>query len=201
MIKVIIFDNNGVLVTSNEESAFGAISRATGLNVSVVAPVYDRLSKKIDIGEITTLEFFDTIVRELKLKIDPRNLEKIAYESYNRKEDSIKWVKELSEKYEVALLTNFGDAYWRCNERWQISELFPREYMIISSEIGIIKPDPEIYQYTLKKLKVEPKEAVFIDDKESNTKGAEAVGMHTILFHSVEQAKKQLKCIIEKENG
>ncbi len=63
---------------------------------------------------------------------------------------------------------------------------------IFSCVIGIKKPERGIYEITLNSLVVQPKEAIFIDDKEENIKGAEKVGIKTILFKSPGQLKKEL---------
>jgi epoxide hydrolase-like predicted phosphatase len=57
---------------------------------------------------------------------------------------------------------------------------------------GIRKPEKGIYEITLIRLGVKPKEAIFIDDKRDNVNGAEKIGINTILFESPEQLKKEL---------
>ena len=53
---------------------------------------------------------------------------------------------------------------------------------VISGEVGLHKPQPEIYLLACERLEVEPAEAVFVDDLRENCAGAEAVGM-TALLH------------------
>ena len=55
-----------------------------------------------------------------------------------------------------------------------------------------MKPDPAIYLHTVKKLKVSPNQALFIDNLEKNIVGAEAVGLHAALFQNVDQLQKDL---------
>ncbi len=57
----------------------------------------------------------------------------------------------------------------------------------------LVKPYPEIYLRTLKKLKVLPQEAVFIDDRQINIDGAKNVGIDTILFFDQKQLVEDLK--------
>lgn len=63
---------------------------------------------------------------------------------------------------------------------------------VFSCMEGLIKPDRKIYEITLKRLGVKPKEAVFIDDKEENVNSAKNIGINTILFKDLEQFKKEL---------
>lgn len=52
--------------------------------------------------------------------------------------------------------------------------------IVVSAELGILKPSPEIYQFLLKTYLLEPHESLFIDDHAPNIEGATKLGMHTI---------------------
>ena len=66
-------------------------------------------------------------------------------------------------------------------DRLDSTELF--DVAVISGEVGLHKPQPEIYLLACERLGVEPAAAVFVDDLRENCAGAEAVGM-TALLHS-----------------
>ena len=81
----------------------------------------------------------------------------------------------------LALLTNnvreFGSA-WRAT--FPVDELFP--IVVDSSDVGMRKPDPAIYEHTSALLTVEPDAAVFLDDNVENVIAAAAVGLETVRF-------------------
>lgn len=52
---------------------------------------------------------------------------------------------------------------------------------VLSGEVGLRKPQPEIYRVTARRLDVEPEECVFVDDLPANVEGARAVGMAGVL--------------------
>ena len=54
--------------------------------------------------------------------------------------------------------------------------------LVVSSEVGCLKPDPAIYRITLGRLGVEPGAALFVDDRAENVAGAEAVGLNALHF-------------------
>jgi putative hydrolase of the HAD superfamily len=62
-------------------------------------------------------------------------------------------------------------------------ELF--DATVISGEVGLHKPQPEIYILASQRLGVEPGRCVFVDDLRENCAGAEAVGMTAILHRDV----------------
>jgi putative hydrolase of the HAD superfamily len=81
----------------------------------------------------------------------------------------------------LALLTNnvreFGDT-WRAT--FPVDELFP--IVVDSSEVGMRKPDPAIYEHTCALLGVAPDVAVFLDDVPENVAAAAGVGLATVHF-------------------
>ncbi len=68
---------------------------------------------------------------------------------------------------------------------------------MISGEVGLHKPQPEIYELACRRLGVAPGEAVFVDDLRENCAGAEAVGMTAILHRDSAQTIAQLEQLLE----
>ncbi|KAL8184986.1 UNVERIFIED_CONTAM: hypothetical protein K2H54_034093 [Gekko kuhli] len=65
--------------------------------------------------------------------------------------------------------------------------------VIESCRIGLQKPDPKIYEYTLEVLKAKPQEVIFLDDIGANLKPAREMGMATILVRDADSALKELQ--------
>ncbi len=64
--------------------------------------------------------------------------------------------------------------------------------LVISGQIGIIKPDPRIYQHLIAKFAVKPETAIFVDDLPRNIAAAREFGMEGITFTSPEDLRKRL---------
>lgn len=77
---------------------------------------------------------------------------------------------------------------------WQISDAF--DTVVISAEVGLVKPDPRIYQLILKSLGVSPEQAVFIDDSSENIEAARSLSMSGILFTSPKAVTSELEQLI-----
>ncbi|CCB71853.1 HAD family hydrolase [Streptantibioticus cattleyicolor] len=87
----------------------------------------------------------------------------------------------------VALLSNsWGHTYDRTG--WD--GLF--DEVVISCEVGMRKPEPEIYRYTARRLGVAPRRCVFLDDLGRNVRAAAAVGMTAVQHTSVEESSREL---------
>src|SRR5262245_60360572 len=87
--------------------------------------------------------------------------------------DHIKRLRQAG--YRTGLLSNFADDARRL---W--SEVYPFidyfDGVVISCEIGLMKPEPQVYILAAQSLGVEPQEALFIDDFIENVVGARQVG-------------------------
>jgi 2-haloacid dehalogenase len=64
--------------------------------------------------------------------------------------------------------------------------------IVVSGEVGVIKPDARIFRILLDRNDVSPGEAVFIDDVAANAAAADALGIHGIHFRSPEQLRREL---------
>jgi putative hydrolase of the HAD superfamily len=63
---------------------------------------------------------------------------------------------------------------------------------VISAEVKLHKPQPEIYRLAAERLQVEPERCLFVDDLRENCEGAEAVGMTAIRFRDPAQTIDKL---------
>jgi epoxide hydrolase-like predicted phosphatase len=70
---------------------------------------------------------------------------------------------------------------------------------VISGEVGLHKPQPEIYLLACERLEVEPAAAVFVDDLRENCAGAEAVGMTALLHRDPAETVAKLETLLGLE--
>lgn len=90
----------------------------------------------------------------------------------------------------TALLSNsWGNTYPR--DTWD--GMF--DDIVISGEVGMRKPEPEIFLLAARRLDLKPDECVFIDDLELNVDGARAVGMSGILHTSYDETRRALEAL------
>jgi 2-haloacid dehalogenase len=64
--------------------------------------------------------------------------------------------------------------------------------MVISGRVGLVKPDPAIYNLLLDKIGKPPGECLFIDDSQANIQQAKQMGFVTIHFTSPSQLEDEL---------
>lgn len=86
-------------------------------------------------------------------------------------------------------LTNFTTKYVRAAH-----ELFPELNLlrdtVVSSEEGILKPDPEIYRRAIARFGVDPAATLFVDDKPANVEAARGLGLNGEVFGGVDRLRR-----------
>lgn len=99
--------------------------------------------------------------------------------------------------YRTAILTN-NIAEW--GPVWRSSipmDLF--DVVVDSCEVGLRKPDPEIFRLTCRRLAVTPEAAVFLDDSPRHVASAREVGLRGIVVSDPEQAIAELDEVLEED--
>ena len=131
-------------------------------------------------------KFFNVPVSEDQM----RKIEDVWTTTWAPTEEMLTLVKSLKKKYTLAILSN-SDLLnsTKYTERGWYSYFNP---IILSHELGIIKPDIRIYEVALAKLGIPSNQCVFIDDQEKVLIPARELGMETILFKSIDQLKEEL---------
>jgi putative hydrolase of the HAD superfamily len=81
----------------------------------------------------------------------------------------------------LALLTNADDVFRPLLQtKFHVDQLF--DHIIISAEVGIAKPDIEIFWRTCQIVNARPAECIFIDDSLANVQSAKSIGMYSIQY-------------------
>ena len=89
-------------------------------------------------------------------------------------------------------LTNWGSETWPL-ARAQFPFLDSFDGVLVSAEVGLIKPDPEIFRMLCARFGVTPERSVFIDDVERNVVAARALGFYGIVFIDAAQLRAELR--------
>ncbi len=88
-------------------------------------------------------------------------------------------------------ITNFSaEKFDLEREIWPFLNWF--DGIVVSGEIGQVKPHPAIYQRLLETYDLDAGDCLFIDDVQANVDGARAVGMHAHLFIGAEGLRQAL---------
>lgn len=200
-VKAIIFDVGGVMVRTEDMAHRQRLAADLGLSLEAL---YDIVFNNdtwnlAQTGQMANDDHWQAVSRRLGLAWpDEANAFRTAFFAGDRLDrDLLVLIQRLRSRYKIALLSNAPRDLRRwIAEAWDIpADTF--DAIVISAEVGTMKPDPEIYRIALARLDVAPDEAIFVDDLAENVRAARALGMEAILFTSPEALMTELNRAIQ----
>ena len=108
----------------------------------------------------------------------------------------IRFIAELHKNYKISLLSNIG-SNWIRESFLEPDEQALFDDMVLSFEVGITKPDPQIFKLACQRLNVTPKEAIFVDDVAAYCEVAGSLGMRSIVYDNFSKMKQELEQLIQ----
>jgi len=191
MIKAIIFAAGGVIMTSDKAYAF--LARKAGISYFELMTLRKKYVRSAQRGDMSAKEFLSKFSADLK--ISKEKLRRLFEEGAKLMTVDTKVLKiaDSLQKhgYITAMITNTTEVYRKFIQESKVYKKFSP--LIVSYEVGARKPEEKIYKIALKRLKINAKECVFIDDREYHLAPAKKLGMKAILFKNAKQFKADLK--------
>lgn len=193
MYRLIIFDLGGVLFTNGTRRFIEALCSRYPLGYDEVKQILDEgIGSQYRKGKLSRDRFWQQVITHLNLKETPGELEQEWINFYQLIPETKEIIAELKNRYQVWYLSNnVKERAEALEKKFGFKAWF--DGGIFSHEVGLVKPDPQIYRLVLERARVPAGETVFIDDKESSLTPANALGIMPILFVSPRQLKAKLK--------
>jgi putative hydrolase of the HAD superfamily len=172
---IILFDNR---IFFNKISEYCIYS---GEEIADMVHLHFDLIRSFDAGSLSPEEFFKKVVEILKADISLEDFYIIYNDIFSLNTPTLDTLKKLKSKYRLLLLSNTDIMRFGFIKK-KFPELLIFDDYILSYEVGVNKPHPEIYKQTLKKAHAAPEECLFIDDREENIEAAKKFGIQTVHF-------------------
>jgi len=180
----IIFDFGGVLMKTQSRAPRLAWDDQLGLSHGTVERVVHSSESwhLAQIGRVSVADYWADVAAQLQIESAQIPQLETDYFSADQLDGSlITLINDLrAENHPVALLSNDSPALLDKLTHLNIAHLF--DPLVISGDIGVMKPDPAAYLTILDRLSLSADQTVFIDDMPANITGAQAVGMHAIHY-------------------
>lgn len=194
MIKAVIFDCFGVLHIDPGQYFFEHhVPGFDGLQTQLA-----ELTRACDRGFISQSEYNQQVAHLTGL--EPDFVEANMHSLNQRNQLLLDFSQGLRANYSLGMLSNIGrgamDRFFSQAERDQLFDA-----VVLSSEVGLIKPQPAIFELMAEQLGVAPHECLMIDDIAGNVAGAEAAGMVGIVHQNNQQTMRQVTEILEQANA
>ena len=195
MLKAVIFDVGGVLIRTQSRAGRERWAGRLGLDPwefenFVFSGESGRLAQ---LGQRSSAEHWQWLRTHFRLSEgDLAEMRRDFFAGDILNEPLVAQIGRLRQAgYRTGLLSNYAD---EARQLW--SEVYPFinlfDGVIISCEIGLMKPEPQTYLLAAESLGVKPEEALFIDDFIENVEGARQVGMPAIHFQEPEAVQQRL---------
>lgn len=185
-IKNIIFDFGQVLLNIDPQLSAKAFTR---LGIREGEDFWGSRSSSealinLEKGVISPDEFRNSALEKLVQGITPQQID----DAWNAllldlPAERVELLKSLENKYRLFLLSNTNQIHYECymsrfvkEYGFGLGELF--EKLWFSHQIGLAKPDPEIFRYVLKDAGLMAEETLFIDDTLVHVEAARSVGIN-----------------------
>ena len=197
MVRAVLFDLGGVLLRTEHEAPRQHLAGRLGMEYEdLVRLVFEsETSRKASLGAIREEEHWQAVAKRLKR---PQEADVIKDEFFGGDaldHALLNFLRSLRPHTKTGLISNA----WSGLRQYIVDHKFDDAFdaMVISAEVGVVKPDARIYQMALDQLGMSPNEAVFVDDFIENVKGAQAVGMSAIHFKESQEAIRQIKALLK----
>jgi putative hydrolase of the HAD superfamily len=194
--KAIIFDLGKVVFDLSFDRIFQYWSDASGKPFDDIKSkfkfnyIFDQFEK----DEISATRFRNHLSKRLDIKLSDYEFDKgwcdLYLDTYIGIND---FLESFKQNYKLVALTNTNIIHSRI---WKVKYAGTLKYferIFCSHEMGERKPDSKAFQIVLDYLQFAPQQTVFLDDNIENIKGAEALGIKSILATSFEQMKGELQ--------
>ena len=196
--RVIVFDYGEVISVSQSEADRAALVEISGLDSNLFWELYDRYREDLDQGVTLPREYWNLVARDAGAEWSPATLQQL-WAADIRSWISVEpgTVQLLAELHaggtRVALLSNAGFDFSDPFRHSPMAAYF--EAMFVSAELGLIKPDPEIYRVAARELGISLEQMVFIDNKKINVDAAVALGVTGHVFTTVAELRAFLESL------
>lgn len=195
MLKAIIFDVGGVLIRTRNRTGREKWARKLGMDAWEFENFIfsGESGRQAQLGQKSYKEHWRWLGEHFELDaatLAAMRRDFFAGDALN--ESLVDYIQRLRQAdYRTGILSNFGD-----DARHVWTEVYPFiqyfDGIVISAEVGVMKPDPTIYHMAAESVGVDVQEALFIDDFVENVEGAKKVGMQALHYADPDEVLQKL---------
>lgn len=197
-VRNVIFDLGGVVVDWNPDHIVSRVQPVAELQAALKEALFGHADwRMFDRGTLSESE----LIERLQLRLGATRPEVDAIldavrSSLVEKPESVELLRALqAQGTPLYCLSNMpASIYTHLRQRHSFWDAFSG--IVISGQVQMMKPEPEVFRHLLDAFNLRPEESVFIDDLPANIESAKQVGLHTIWFKDAAQCRRELQRIL-----
>ncbi|WP_308468196.1 HAD family hydrolase [Rathayibacter soli] len=178
--RVIVFDYGEVISVTPTEADRAALVAIADVDPDLFWPSYWRHRNGLDEGTLAITDYWQLVASDVGAQFSDTKIHQLWVSDFrswlSADADTLDVLFELrAGRTRMALLSNAGRDFSSYFRHGPLGALF--EGVFVSGELGIIKPAAKIFRHVMGKLAISAAQMVFVDNKEENVRGAEALGI------------------------
>ena len=188
-IETIIFDLGGVIIDLDSKSVIDQFRRYSNKTARDIIRLISQSQDLIDyeIGKMSDSDFCQAVNKLLHTEFSQASFENI-WNSFlgNIRRDKLHLMLALKDRFKLLILSNTNGIHQKSFDQ-RVGELIPLKVMsdmvntaYYSHELGLRKPDPNIYKRVIDLQNLNPTRTLFFDDRHENINMAQHFGIQAI---------------------
>ena len=192
-IRLIICDFGGVICTFDYQIFCERLARRTGRTAGQItgAAFGDSLQTDFESGVLSGRAYHRAVMARLGTDVPYEEFFPMFGDIFTENPATCDLLHRLHARYPLYLLSDTNEIHFGyVRQTVQALRLF--EQFVLSYEVGMMKPDPRIYQEALRRSGLPGSACLFVDDRQANVEGAARAGIHALRFESAERLAADL---------
>ncbi|MBK8821670.1 MAG: HAD family phosphatase [Anaerolineales bacterium] len=197
-IRAIFFDFGGVIMRTEYQSPRQKLAERFNMDYDEIdkAVFGSDSARRASLGEITEEKHWAEIAKRFKQPASEMQAFRDMFFGGDVIDRSlVETIRSLRGNFHTGLISNAWSGLRDFITKENVIDVF--ETVVISAEVGVVKPSAGIYELALKQANVKADEAVFVDDMPVNIEACEKVGMKGVLFNDPQESLKRLNQLLK----
>ena len=194
-MQAILFDLGNVLIPYNHQQMLTAVASLLGEMPEVVHTRFTPIAHDLGLGRVAPEELCRVMLADVRVaSITCEQVYAAFCTGLSRDESALAYAVALQERpgVTVGVISNTNAIHVAWLDA-HVPELDALDLVIMSNEVELRKPDPEIFTLALELLEVSPAQVLFVDDLPGNVDAAIALGMSGIVHRSWLETRPQIE--------
>jgi putative hydrolase of the HAD superfamily len=196
-LRAVCVDFGGVLLRTEDQGPRLRLSERLGVPAGQLEKLVfeSRSSLQASTGEITEEAHWQSVGDALGISRQETEILTAEFFAGDRLDtDLVEFLRGLRPQCRIGLISNAWSGLRAYITRNHFADVF--DEMVISAEVGLVKPDPRIYRLALERMNVPPEASLFLDDMPANVQAALSIGMHALQFVQPAETLAELKRLL-----
>lgn len=192
--EYIVFDLGNTLIRFDHNISSGKIAKAFNVDLKKMYDTFfdSDITRSFERGGLTPREFHLKAGQLLGFDIPYDDFVKIWNDVFWEDSAMCELARKLKKKYKLMLLSNISLLHFEhIRKKFDIIEIF--DELVLSYEVGAIKPERKIFDEVVKRAGGEKKGLFYIDDREDLIKAALEMGIDSVRFENIDKLLTVMK--------